>query len=272
MVESRRAIDDPVKIKLNRVIRCRWLRPTMIILLALLACAAALFIDPIAQPLSYHQLADRRTFLKIPNVLDVTSNLPFLVIGLMGMYHCLRRPERDARYSWLLFFVGVSCVAFGSAYYHWLPSNRTLAWDRLPMAVAFMALFVALLSERIDDRIERYYLLPAVVLGIVSVAYWRWSDDLRVYGLVQFGPLLMLPMVLLLFEARYTQQRFLLYALLWYAAAKLCEVFDGEIFMATGRFMSGHTLKHLFAAAAVWCIYRMLVKRVPVAGVGRTQR
>lgn len=256
----------------NGMIRYRWLRPGIIILLALLACAAVLFIDPVAQPLSYHQLADRRTFLKIPNVLDVTSNLPFLVIGLMGVYHCLRQPERDARYSWPLFFVGVSCVAFGSAYYHWSPSNRTLVWDRLPMAVAFMGLLVALLNERIDGRIERYCLLPAVVLGIVSVVYWRCTDDLRFYGLVQFGPLLMLPVVLLLFEARYTQQRFLLYALAWYAAAKLCEAFDREIFTVTGRFMSGHTLKHLFAAAAVWCIYRMLVKRVPVAGFDEAKR
>ncbi len=257
---------------LSRVIRCRWLRPGMIILLTLLACAAALFIDPIAQPLSYHQLADRRTFLKIPNVLDVTSNLPFLVIGLMGVYHCLRHPERYARYSWPLFFAGVTCVAFGSAYYHWSPSNRTLAWDRLPMAVAFMGLFVALLSEQIDDRIERYCLLPAVVLGIVSVVYWRCTDDLRLYGLVQFGPLLMLPVVLLLFEARFTQLRFLLYALVWYAAAKLCEAFDREIFIVTGRIVSGHTLKHLFAAAAVWCVYRMLVKRVAVAGFDAAKR
>ncbi len=254
----------------NRLIR-RDSRLAVIISIAALVCAAVLFIDPIAQPLSYHQLADRRTFLKIPNVLDVTSNLPFLVIGLMGMYHCFRLPEQHPLYSWRLFFAGVSCVAFGSAYYHWSPSNSTLVWDRLPMAVAFMALFVALLSERIDDRIERYCLLPAVVVGIVSVVYWGCTDDLRLYGLVQFGPLLMLPVVLLLFETRFTQQRFLLYALVWYAAAKLCEAFDREIFIVTGRIVSGHTLKHLFAAAGVWCIYRMLVKRVPVAGVGRAR-
>jgi len=253
---------------LNRMIRWRWFRPATVIFLALSACVATLSIDPIAQPLSYHQLADRRAFGKIPNVLDVASNLPFLVIGLMGLSHCFHRPEPHARYSWLLFFAGVSLVALGSAYYHWSPNNQRLVWDRLPMTVAFMGLFVGLLSERIDDMIERYCLLPAVVFGIGSVVYWGFSDDLRFYGLVQFGSLLLLPLVLLLYEARFTQQRLLLYALLWYAVAKLCEAFDREIFMVTGRIVSGHTLKHLFAAAAVWCIYRMLVKRVPVAGVG----
>jgi Ceramidase len=244
----------------------------MIILIVVLACAAVLFMGPIAQPLSYHQLADQRTFFDIPHALDVASNLPFLVIGLMGLKHCVHRPEREVCYSWAVFFVGVSFVALGSAYYHWAPDNQRLVWDRLPMAVAFMGLFIGLLSERIDDKIERYWLMPALILGIVSVVYWGCTDDLRLYGLVQFGPLLMLPVVLLLFEARYTHQRFLLYALVWYAAAKLCEAFDREIFLVTSRIVSGHTLKHLFAAAAVWCVYRMLIEREPVADFGTAKQ
>ena len=250
---------------LNRVIRRRW-RPAVVIVIALLMCAGLLLFDPIAQPLSYHQLADRRTFLRMPNALNVASNLPFLAIGLMGLNHCIHRPQREVCYSWAAFFIGVSFVALGSAYYHWSPDNERLVWDRLPMTVAFMGLLIGLLSERIDNKIERYWLMPALILGIVSVVYWGCTDDLRLYGLVQFGPLLMLPVVLLLFEARYTQQRFLLYAFAWYAVAKLCEAFDGEIFIVTGRIVSGHTLKHLTAAAAVWCIDRMLTERESIAG------
>ncbi|MBT3812899.1 MAG: hypothetical protein HOE45_04700 [Gammaproteobacteria bacterium] len=37
-------------------------------------------------------------------------------------------------------------VAAGSSYYHWNPNNQTLVWDRLPMTICFMSLFVALLG------------------------------------------------------------------------------------------------------------------------------
>jgi hypothetical protein len=46
--------------------------------LTLLCSVALFFAPPIAQPPEYHQFADSRTFLGIPNFLDVASNLLFL--------------------------------------------------------------------------------------------------------------------------------------------------------------------------------------------------
>jgi hypothetical protein len=44
----------------------------------------------------------------------------------------------------------------------------------------------------------------------------------------------------------------------FYALAKICEHFDKAIFQATGGFWSGHTLKHLIAAIALYYIVKIL--------------
>jgi hypothetical protein len=42
--------------------------------------------EPIAQSLEYHDFADNRTLLSIPNFYNVISNLPFIIVGFMGIY------------------------------------------------------------------------------------------------------------------------------------------------------------------------------------------
>ena len=44
-----------------------------------------------------------------------------------------------------------------------------------------------------------------------------------------------------------------------YAIAKLCEHFDAEIFSYL-KVISGHTIKYLFSAMAVWFIYKVYKK------------
>ncbi len=232
--------------------------------LILAVAAAALLLEPISQPLAYHDFVDQRTLLGLINALNRLSNLPFLLVGLLGLHHCWRKSDLDARYAWQLFFFGVAMVAFGSDYYHAAPDNRTLVWDRLPMTIAFMGLFIALLSEQFGRVFERYCLFPALIMGVFSVAYWHYSGDLRPYLLVQFTPLLVIPFIVLLFPPRNSHRSYLLYALLFYLAAKLCEFFDGAIYQLSGHLFSGHTLKHLLAAGAVMMILRMVQCRQPI--------
>jgi hypothetical protein len=66
--------------------------------------------------------------------------------------------------------------------------------------------------------------------------------------------------VLVLFPPRYTRSWCLVLALIMYAAAKLAEAFDSEIYTVT-RAVSGHTLKHLTAAAAGIFVILMLKGR-----------
>jgi hypothetical protein len=236
------------------------------VLLALLA--AFLAGGPTQQNQAYHEFADQRMLLGVPNLLDVASNLPFLAVGLAGLALCLDRrrpqPPAGARAAWAAMFAGVVLVCFGSAWYHWAPHDAALLWDRLPMTVGFMGLFVALLAEHVHPRLERLLLVPALATGVASVLWWQATGDLRWYYWVQFGPLACLPLVLALYPARFTHRLHLLYALGLYVLAKLAEAADAAIFQWTQQVVSGHTLKHLLAAGALLALLLMLKRRAPV--------
>lgn len=218
-------------------------------------------LDPIAQNTAYHSFADTRGVLGIPNVLDVLTNLPFLVIGLAGVRFYLTSGAGPIRRAWLVLFAGVAFVSVGSAYYHWNPDNTSLVWDRLPMTIAFMGLFVALLGEYLGHRVATFLLYPAVLLGLATVVYWHLYDDLRPYYWVQLVPLLTVPTVMALFRSKHSHQWLLLVALGCYILAKLTESYDAEIFRSSGEILSGHSLKHLLAAAGCYSILVMLRRR-----------
>ncbi len=225
-----------------------------------------LSLEPIAQDTGYHAFADNREMLGIPNCLDVISNLPFLIVGVLGLRTCLKLRPRGVGGAWAVLFLGVGLVSFGSGYYHWSPDNQSLVWDRLPMSVGFMGLLVALLGEYTESRLMSLLLLPAVVLGLASVLYWHWSDDLRPYVWVQLIPLLMIPVVMVLFRNGYSHNWLLLVALALYFLAKAAEFADQPIFLYSGEIVSGHTIKHLLAAASCYCLLLMLNKRKSVQG------
>lgn len=208
----------------------------------------------------YHNFADRRMFLGIPNFFDVASNITFLIVGLAGLKVSLGKDLGRLRNAWIVMFAGVALVSAGSAYYHWKPDNQTLVWDRLPMTIAFMALFVALLGEYISEKFS-VLLVPAILMGLASVLCWHWFDDLRFYYWVQIIPLLTVLVVIILYRAPFSHQWMLLLALVFYGLAKASEVGDTEIFALSGGLVSGHTIKHLLSALGCLSILFMLQKR-----------
>ncbi len=239
--------------------------------------AVALFLPRIAQPPAYHHFADQRAWLGIPNFLDVVSNLPFALVGLLGLAFLARResaalPRPRVRWPYWVMFCGLLLTALGSAYYHWAPDNARLVWDRLPIAVTFMALVAAMITERISVR-AGLWLLPLLVgIGMWSVFAWyaselRGAGDLRFYAFIQAYGVVSLPILLLLFPARYTRGADYLGAAGWYALAKLLETFDRQVY-ALGPIVGGHALKHLAAAMAGWWIVRMVGRREVIAGEG----
>lgn len=239
--------------------------PTALKSLIFIACATLIFCillltSPIAQDLSYHLLADNRQWLAIPNFSDVISNLPFAIIAVLGLKFCFR-VKTEAHLSWLVFFTGLFLVAIGSSYYHLNPNNQTLVWDRLPIMLSLMGLFVALLIENISGLNEKWLLLITTLFAFSSVIYWHYTDDLRFYGLMQLIPLAAIPLVLFLYKSRYTHRHYLLYALACYLLAKVFEFSDQLIYELSGQFISGHTIKHCVAALATYYIYLMLKNR-----------
>jgi hypothetical protein len=245
-------------------------------LLALAVAVAGIGVfarPPLAQDPAYHLMADQRPLLGIPNCLNVLSNLPFAVVGLWGLAVIFWRragratPLADPweRWPYAALFAGTALTAFGSAYYHLAPDNARLVWDRLPMTLAFMGLLAAVFGERVSLPVGRLLLGPLLLLGAGSVAFWYWSElrgggDLRLYILVQFGSLLLVVLLLLVYPARSPGAGYLFAGLAAYAAAKWLELADRPIF-ALGRIVSGHTLKHVAAAGGVACVVAMLRAR-----------
>lgn len=239
--------------------------------------ALVMFVPPIAQSLTYHDFADGQTIFGIANFWNVVSNVPILIPGLLGLMFMARKKTRTLGNTYLeagewlpylVFFVGVTLTAFGSAYYHYAPSNATLIWDRLPMTIMFMGLFSAVIAERINVRAGIRLCLPFVLLGIGSVYNWAMTEqlghgDLRFYAIIQFFPMLATPVILYLFPPRYTHTKALLWSLGWYVLAKVFEGTDDLFFHLIG--LSGHTIKHVFCGVSAYWVYKMLKERAPLA-------
>jgi hypothetical protein len=225
-------------------------------------------IGPIRQDQDYHRFADGRAFFGVENAADVLSNLPFIAIGAMGLALLWRVRSTgfslpgEARAYWLL-FGAVVLTGLGSLYYHLAPDDARLVWDRLPIAIGFMALLSAVIAERVNAKAGITLLWPLVVAGAASVFYWAAFDDLLAYALVQYGAIAAIFALCVWFPSRYTRGADVLTAVALYAAAKVAEVFDARVY-GLGGFVSGHTLKHLIAALAIAWLLRMLYSREPI--------
>ena len=220
----------------------------------------------IEQYQQYHNFADSRTFFAVPNFFDVSSNLLFAVVGITGSLFAYKRVRREAYYSWITMFAGVALVSFGSGYYHWNPDDATLVWDRMPMMIGFMGLFTAVLTEFVNPKLEKFMLVPAVVTGVLSVIYWHYTNDLRIYIWLQAVTFLAITSVLFMYEARFTLSRYLLYAFGLFMLSKFTELSDRELYSVNSDLLSGHTLKHILSALAVFSLYLMLKRREPRGG------
>ncbi len=69
-------------------------------------------------------------------------------------------------------------------------------------------------------------------------------------------PVLLVWMTCLLFAGRVTRFKYAAWMTFWFALATFCDLFDGAIHTATS--LSGHSIKHILAAAACTTILAML--------------
>jgi hypothetical protein len=241
----------------------------------------AAIVPPIPQPLEYHQFADARAYFGIPNFLNVFSNIAFLFVGIAGLKFLLVLRagrsqvaevfiESRERWPYLILFLSVAMTCFGSGYYHLMPDNDRLMWDRLPIAIGITALLAATLNERVNPKLGSRLLPVLITIGAGTVVHWHWSEqhgvgNLNFYIFVQFYSLLAVILLAFFFRSRYTRGADIYVVLTFYGFAKLAELGDQEIYNL-GHLISGHTAKHLLAAAGVYCILHMLGKREPLPG------
>jgi hypothetical protein len=146
--------------------RIERVRPVTGAAFALMVSAFFLFVPPIAQDQAYHLFADSRTLWDVPNFWNVASNLPFAVVGILGLWKLRGVFDR-------VLFTGVLLTFFGSAYYHLAPSDARLVWDRLPMTLVFMALLACVVKA------NDWLLAMFLACGVASVLWWSMTGDLR---------------------------------------------------------------------------------------------
>jgi len=236
----------------------------------------AIFAPSVPQDVAYHQFADQREFWGIPNFWNVITNAPFFIVGLVGIgvvrFSKMPGGLPEIHTAYLTFFVGMAGVALGSGYYHLDPSNQTLVWDRLPMTIAFMAFCSVVVGEYLSIKLGPRMLWPLICIGFLSVVYWAYTEslgrgDLRPYGVVQFLPGLLIPMILLMFKSAFSNSNYIWAMLVSYILAKIAEAMDGQIFDVLGYF-SGHSIKHLIASVggALLCLALVYRKPVDLAG------
>jgi len=251
----------------------------LLVLITAVVGAVAMVLPPIPQPQWYHMFADQRRLLGIPNFNNVVSNLPFAAVGLWGLVFLIRPSfgrdgrhflDRRERWPYLFVFGGLILTGAGSSYYHLQPDNMRLVWDRLPLVIVWMSLLAAIVAERISLRAGLMLMPLLLLIGVASVLQWRVSEvqgagDLRFYAAVQSYSVLFL-LIALLLPTRYTRGRDLAIVAGLYVLAKILEMLDRPIF-EFGHIVSGHTLKHLVAAAAGYWILRMLQKRLPLDAI-----
>ncbi len=228
---------------------------TLLLLIALLG-------PSVSQPANYHQFADQHRWFGIPFAMDVLTNLPFAVWGVIGLLRLrdLPRHRLDAsqRASATLFFAGLVLTAICSGWYHWEPRDASLAVDRLGMVVAFAGLLGLAAAGRISARCGNTLALAVLVLGPISVATWALTANALPWAVLQFGG-----MAVVLYLARLPRLARALPVqwggvILIYAAAKLLEQGDHQLYQLLGDTISGHSLKHLVASLAAWPVLSAL--------------
>lgn len=238
----------------------------VILILAISAISVALVFlhAPIAQDPAYHLFHDQRMFFGIPNFGNVATSIPFLFVGILGLQWLGKatagKYKQEIKFSYATLFIGVSLAGIGSGYYHLWPSNETLVWDRLPMTIVFMALLAIIIGEFISTHYGKQLLFTLLIFGLVSVAYWHYTEnqnngDLRLYVLVQFLPLLLIPIILILFNPSFTLPGGYWLLMVAYLLAKVLEEYDSEVFNIM-PLLSGHSLKHLAAAFGVYLLVK----------------
>jgi len=225
-------------------------------------CVLLVFMmSPIAQDTNYHNFIDNTTCLNISNFNNVISNLGFIILGVYGLIYNMKKIADNALV--LILLLGLLLTGIGSGYYHWEPNNFTLVFDRLPMVIVFMSFFIFIISTYISKKHLLIYGSILMLMGFGSVLYWSYTEsfnegDLRPYILVQFLPMVLIPLILIIFKNKKNKSFYIFPVFGCYLLAKLFEYFDKEVFTFTNEIISGHTLKHIISAIATYYIYKWM--------------
>lgn len=253
------------------------LRHVFLLIILAAGLTVTFITPPFPQPIDFHDFADDRHWLGIPNAMDVLSNLGFVLAGLLGLRAAKSGRFQQRIYStWLTgYSLSLFLVAAGSAYYHLSPDHHGLLWDRAAMILAFSFYFCFVLASQVSLSLAKKLLFVMLLTGPITTLHWYLSElnstgDLRFYAAFQFLPMILAILMLALFPEGALNRRWLALTLVGYVVAKLLEIADVSLFQQSG-FVSGHTLKHLVAALASWCVIPAVVQNATAKTRARPQ-
>jgi len=194
--------------------------------LGLLVMIGLLIHGPIPQNPSYHHFADNRIMT-----------------------------EKRLKIICAIIFTGFLLLTVGSGYYHLHPNNYSLVYDRIPISIIQMSLFSFIIYDRVHPQKGYKALFVLNIVGVLSVIYWILTEqagkgDLRPYAMVQFFPLIAIPLLLWMYKSSSHYTRTIVWMFLFFGLAKLAETYDNEIYLLLNNTISGHTFKHLLMTAA----------------------
>jgi len=238
----------------------RWLPAALLVAAAI----GMLAYGQIPQTPNYHDFADKRPILGVPNSFDALSNVPFFIVGLWGLWAMRGSQLGAARAGYTLFAVGLVLTSLGSGFYHLSPDNFRLVFDRIPIALAAAGLIAGTRAATVAPSQSPGFTITLGIAAIASVLWWYATDlrgkgDLGPYLYIQFAPLVVVPLWQAIGRDSTRNRLAFAAAIVLYGAAKVAEVEDKAIFATLG-FMSGHTLKHLLAAGASVALISMSLR------------
>jgi len=204
-------------------------------------------MNKISLPKGYHNFADKRRLVGLPNAMNVLSNL-FIIIPVI--YLLKHKTENITNNNLLI--IHITLLSLASAYYHYNPTDKSIFWD---------ILMIATLSIIVLNIINEYKCgILFYILGILSVVYWKQTGDIRLYLLILIG-------VPIIFFLKYYDNeeeddndvKKNLYIILFFTVLyRFVEYYDHQIYNFTNKMISGHTLKHIFAGLSILYIVKLL--------------
>ena len=199
-------------------------------------------------PLSkgYHNFADKRTYLGIPNFLNVISNIAILIPAI----YLITKQKKNSLLSNVL-IIHIILLAIASTYYHLNPSDDTIFWDIMMIATTSIIVLI-MFTNHTDFKGLLLYLL-----GIFSIIYWKYEGDLRPYISILIG----VPLYIIIkYYKNISLRNYIYIIIIANILLRLSEHNDHTIYKITNNQISGHTLKHIFSGIGIFYVIIMLQK------------
>lgn len=236
-------------------------------LFALLAMTFAIAMGllawgPILPQSGAHQFADTRSLFGLANGVNAAFSLPMLAAGVWGWRAVQRSVWPVALQTpWRWCFACIAVTAASAVAYHLAPGERTYLVAQAAVAGSFSLLLCSFLAERVHAGFGSP-LACAAAVGVAALAATlsslAASTDLRPLLLLQLLPVLLIPAGALSLPGQHTRQADWLLVLGLYALARVSDLSDDSVLLATGGALSGHALMHLcMAGVAAWLAYRI---------------